>query len=617
MTPSSTLLATQALGLATGAALCAMLGAMQWRTATRNNVSRAQHWLWISGFFWTFGSFVQHVLLLAGFAKGSSEVLAAETIAWTATCWGPLIVSRLLDEQLPPTRLQRALLNVAMGSSLALALSWPIVLMTLPWEIGVERWPRASFYVFLCNVALYAYAFWASGIRSPAGISGRAGWFVYLGGAIAFGQIASMFAAINLSPDNPLLRMLVLSISQQWVVPWAIFIGTLLADIHYADVVLKRSLQLVLSIALAALIAWLLPGVEPGLPFVVTTLALAALLIAAPLLRSFVRWTIDRALLRRPEYVSLAETFANECRLLGSSNDVFESAARCIEGALRLKAWFVEASALRDPGAVARLPVRTHGSATHALELRPTSQARSLMQEEMLFIERIVSEVSRRLESLEHERERRELQLREERLRGSLTEAELKALRAQVDPHFLFNTLNTIAELIEHNPAQAELMTERLAECFRYTLSRQDKALSTLDEELRFVRQYLDIEQARFGERLRVELAEAGEFSAAMVPTLILQPLIENAVRHGVAPKPEGGRISVSARREGDCLHLQIVDDGVGMQHVTDKRSHGIGLQNVRERLQALYCERAQLHIAPGALGVGTCITLLVPLHVH
>jgi two-component system LytT family sensor kinase len=212
------------------------------------------------------------------------------------------------------------------------------------------------------------------------------------------------------------------------------------------------------------------------------------------------------------------------------------------------------------------------------------------------------------------ETEQRAVLLREERLKRLLTEAELKALRTQVDPHFLFNTLNTIADLINSNPQQAERMTERLAECFRYALAKHSRDLSTLDEELDFARHYLEIEQVRFGDRLRVQLSRGDASGSEAVPSLLLQPLLENAIRHGLAPIREGGCVSVQAHREGERLHLRIEDDGVGLR--TDLRA-GVGLRNVQERLRTLYAQAAEFLIGARPDGRGTRITIVIPLHAH
>jgi two-component system LytT family sensor kinase len=264
--------------------------------------------------------------------------------------------------------------------------------------------------------------------------------------------------------------------------------------------------------------------------------------------------------------------------------------------------------------ALASVAIETANAPGYVLEVSASHQARTLMQQEFGFLNVIAAQVSRRLEAVHFEQEQRALHLREERLKRLLTEAELKALRTQVDPHFLFNTLNTIADLIGSNPLQAERMTERLAECFRYALSRHSRDLSTLDDELEFARHYLEIEQVRFGDRLRIQLSRGDARGNETVPSLLLQPLLENAIKHGLSPVREGGCISVNAKREGEYLRLQIEDDGVGLRADFSER-FGVGLQNVKERLQTLYSQAARFAIGRRPGGRGTAVTILVPLH--
>ena len=150
--------------------------------------------------------------------------------------------------------------------------------------------------------------------------------------------------------------------------------------------------------------------------------------------------------------------------------------------------------------------------------------------------------------SFDREQERIESVRLEGRLSQQLAQAELRALRAQINPHFLFNSLNTIAALIVSEPEKAEMITMRLSSIFRYVLLHADRPLSSLDEEMGFLRTYLDIEQIRFGERLLVEFDVESSITQTAVPTLILQPLVENAIKHGVARK--GGQMSNSGGGE-------------------------------------------------------------------
>jgi two-component sensor histidine kinase len=175
-----------------------------------------------------------------------------------------------------------------------------------------------------------------------------------------------------------------------------------------------------------------------------------------------------------------------------------------------------------------------------------------------------------------------------ERMRAELERAELRALRAQVNPHFLFNTLNTIAALIGENPAAAEDVVTRLADVFRYALTASGREHTRLADELEFMRAWLAIERARFGPRLRVvEDIEPG-LEDVPVPGLLFQPLIENAVRYAVATRPEGGTITLRVRRDasGRTLTAEVGDDGPGFEQGGPASGHGVGLESVRERLR-------------------------------
>ena len=184
------------------------------------------------------------------------------------------------------------------------------------------------------------------------------------------------------------------------------------------------------------------------------------------------------------------------------------------------------------------------------------------------------------------ERERRAAELE-----ARLTSAKLQALRMQINPHFLFNTLNSIAALVYVNPRAADEMLGDLSELLRRSLGSMEEQEIHLAQELEFIGGYISIEQKRFGERLRVEQSVPDELMKALVPALILQPLVENAIRHGIEPRRGPGLITIQAKQEDKHLHLIVRDNGRGLPgaNLNSSVRRGIGLANTQARLQGLY----------------------------
>ena len=197
-------------------------------------------------------------------------------------------------------------------------------------------------------------------------------------------------------------------------------------------------------------------------------------------------------------------------------------------------------------------------------------------------------------------------------------QAQLEALRYQINPHFLFNSLNAVSTLVtERRNDEAVRMLSRVSDFLRLTLTAPVGDEIALADEVDYVRQYLDIERVRFGERLRTEIDVAPDVWEAAVPAFVLQPLIENAVRYAVAPRESGGAISLEARRTGDTLRVSIIDDGPGVRD--DARANGagrIGLTNARDRLRQLYGDRGRLELI-NATGGGTRASIEIPFRRH
>ena len=197
-------------------------------------------------------------------------------------------------------------------------------------------------------------------------------------------------------------------------------------------------------------------------------------------------------------------------------------------------------------------------------------------------------------------------------LQTRLAEASLQSLQRQLHPHFLFNTLHSISALIPRAPEAADAMLGQLSDLLRLTLDRIGTQELPLKEELDFVQKYVEIERTRFGERLRVEFDVAPETLDAAVPNMLLQPLVENAIRHGIARKVGGGRVDITARRENDDLCLVVRDTGPGLAEAKPGLSKGVGLANTRSRLEHLFGERHSLDFSEPP-GGGLAVKIVIP----
>src|SRR5712692_1114217 len=202
------------------------------------------------------------------------------------------------------------------------------------------------------------------------------------------------------------------------------------------------------------------------------------------------------------------------------------------------------------------------------------------------------------------------------RLEMQLVQARLDALVGQLQPHFLFNTLHTISAFVLEDPKQANRMIARLSELLRQSFNTERGPLVTLEEELELLDHYVAIQEARFGDRLRVTFRVDPRAASAVVPTLLLQPLVENAIRHGAVPNGAVAEVSIAAVREGDSVHLEVRDNGPGI--VASNGRSGLGLTNTRARLVELYgaSHRFDLTNAPSP-GRGAVATIEIPFTDH
>jgi signal transduction histidine kinase len=205
-------------------------------------------------------------------------------------------------------------------------------------------------------------------------------------------------------------------------------------------------------------------------------------------------------------------------------------------------------------------------------------------------------------------------ELRMERLERNYAEARLNALRQQLDPHFLFNALNTISAQLETEPRRARRMIEHLGDLLRLSLDPDSRSEVSLATELAFLDHYLAIQKIRFADTLAVTLDIPAEARGAAVPSLFLQPLVENAIRHGVSRRAGGGAVTVTARRDGDCLTIAVADDGVGLPPGWDlERQTGLGLLLTRERIAGIHTGGASRFEIGAREGGGTAVAIRFP----
>jgi len=331
---------------------------------------------------------------------------------------------------------------------------------------------------------------------------------------------------------------------------------------------------------------------------------------------------VNRWLFRAPDYRAETRALASRLRDLHDEREIAEAVKDAARRPLELSeaqilpaadegfpAALLEGETVERAGEVL-VPIASGGGVTHALAAAPGPARPGLVSNDVDYLRAIAALYGNRLDALARERDAIERQSREALLLQQVTEAELRALRAQINPHFLFNSLNTVADLIVRDPVRAETMTLRLASVFRHVLAHSSRPLTTVRDEIEFLRAYLYIEEARFGDRLRVEIAVDPALAGEAVPSLILQPLVENALKHGLGPKPGPGHLSISVSAEDGFLQLRVEDDGMGL--TTRPESQGVGLANVADRLATLYQDRASVALQARE-GGGCRVTVRLP----
>jgi signal transduction histidine kinase len=390
-----------------------------------------------------------------------------------------------------------------------------------------------------------------------------------------------------------------------------------------ADLFLKRALTFVVMVTAVSLLFASVPAItgtsdlrDPATLSMLVLFATGAML-AYPRVRSSVFSFIDRIVLQRADYATLLQEITNRAAAAETPSAVLDGVIEIAGNALgAVDTRWDEADAAKTTRAGSEwlVPVNTTEPPHYILVLGTLARGRRLLSDDLAMLDAAARIAARRIDALRLMQERVAQGAREQELSKLSMEAELRALRAQIQPHFLFNALNTIGSLIHTAPDKAFDTLLRLTSLLRGVL-RSASPMATLEEEMKLIESYLEVERARFEERLRVEVSIPRALLSANIPTLILQPLVENAIKHGISPQRNGGTISIEASLERSHLLLRVRDDGAGAtEHaVRHGRREGVGLQNVVDRLRVQHGDAASLSI-DSVPGRGTVVTITLPL---
>ena len=403
-----------------------------------------------------------------------------------------------------------------------------------------------------------------------------------------------------------------------------------------ADIFLKRALTVVALVG-AAILGVVAVGAihSPDVPLrdprdvgLLVTLWVATALLY-PKLRDAIAWFVDHILLDRPDYARLHASVRERIQRHQDAPAMLDDV--CAQLAPALSARIVRWQHAPDPavpphGAEPPLPsvaaivdIPVTEPPRFAIEVAELTRGRRLLSDDQAALNAIAALVGRRIDAIRLTQERYERQIREQEIGKLATEAELRALRAQINPHFLFNALTTIGYLIQTAPPRALETLMRLTSLLRGVL-RSEAELTSLGRELDLVESYLEIERARFEDRLQVRIDVPAPLRHLRVPPLVLQPIVENAIKHGIAPERRGGDVTVTARcepgRASDSTLVIVVRDtgsGTSPEAMRRGRDAGVGLRNVERRLACQYGSAATLSVASAA-GAGTTVEIRLPV---
>ena len=588
---------SQLIGYGLSSMLAAVLAVLAWQSPDAGRRARALNAACAT--IWSLGGLARFGLLAAGLSPESTLLAWISCLTFAAAAVWPVCLFLFWEAEpraAPRSQGARWLVRGAAGAAAALICGL---------ALATVGWPQ-----------------WLDLLRDAVGYNAVV---VLLGGMLILRpRLASPVerVAVALIPAGPVLSLTAHWIGRSGILPadWDLALDvvvkqsvllTMLGVLGYlgrfqaSDRFVKLGLRVVFAWTLGVAVAWLVirpQGSEAAFGTAADAVAAAVICAATAggvllfswLARATDRWVDRRVFGRRDPQAMLADL---RDRLARAETEelVFATVPQFFHDALNVGVSVVPAT--QSEPVVDAYAMTVGDVDPFVLQVRRGARRGLLLSGEVDLIRQGAQLAGRRLEALARERERIELSRREASLMHQLVDAELRALRAQINPHFLFNSLNTIAALVHQDPALAESMTLRLARIFRYVLTQTERSFSPLHEEIDFLRAYLDIEQMRFGDRLRVRFDVAEAVADLPIPSLILQPLVENAIKHGFSPKLGPCQLVVRCAAHEEELALSVEDDGVGAPPDASRQAPaaGIGLRNVRERLATVYGARARL----------------------
>jgi hypothetical protein len=472
-------------------------------------------------------------------------------------------------------------------------------------------------------------------------------WHLVLFGLVVvlFGFLAALATRNEASPGAIAMGLVEIAV-RSLPLPFLFVAAYFEHRFEFFDLFVKRGLSLALTIALLtgtfALLRPVLQSVHanPAAPWILAVILLP-MVTALPWLYGRVSAVLDRRWLgRRFTTVEAVTHFLAELRSATNEDQLVERAERGLAEIFDAEVRVQLSPAQTPPSfaVVEQVDLRPDDSSAGRVLLGARVSEAPYFREDVTLLSSLAHVLASVVDNHRLQRQGQQQDQRARELSLHASRSELKALRAQINPHFLFNALNAIAGLIHKDPAVADRTIEQLADVFRYALRGAESEWALLDDELEFVRAYLEVERARFGSRLEIDVRLADDVHGARVPTMMVQTLVENAVKHGVALVRGRASVEVSARREHDLLIVTVADTGPGFEPEGARRkpqpraqtagpganerdgrarTGGYGLANIRQRLDGYFGEAAALTIERDSDRGRTIVSVSLPLELH